>query len=101
MSLVTTIMSRLIKKPIIVPSGVTVVKNGEIFAIKGSKGELTVNAFPGIDVMIEEGKIWIKESADLANKAMLGTIWSLMTNAIQGVTEGFEKNLEIEGVGYR
>lgn len=94
-------MSRLIKKPIIIPAGVTIVKTEDVFVVKGPKGELRMNMFPGIDVAIEEGKAWVKEAAGLANKAMLGTFWSLMTNAVQGVTEGFVKNLEIEGVGYR
>lgn len=94
-------MSRLIKKPIIVPAGVTITKTGDVFAVKGPKGELTMHTFPGIEVSIEEGKVWIKDSESLVNKAMLGTFWSLMTNTIQGVTEGFVKNLEIEGVGYR
>jgi large subunit ribosomal protein L6 len=94
-------MSRLIKKPIAIPDGVTVTKSGDVFVFKGPKGELSMTAFPGIDFSIEVGKAWVKESEGLTNAAMLGTFWSLATNAVAGVTEGFVKNLEIEGVGYR
>ena len=68
---------------------------------KGPKGELKMNIFPGIDFSVAEGQAWVKEGDGLENKAMLGTFWSLATNAVEGVTKGFEKNLEIEGVGYR
>jgi large subunit ribosomal protein L6 len=94
-------MSRLIKKPILIPAGATITKTGDVFAFKGPKGELSMAAFPGIDFSIEDGKAWVKEADGLANKAMLGTFWSLATNAVEGVTQGFAKNLEIEGVGYR
>ena len=94
-------MSRLIKKHIAIPLGTTVTTTSDGFSIKGPKGELTMKAFPGIAVALEAGKAWIKESEGLSNKAMLGTFWSLMSNAVAGVTEGFVKNLEIEGVGYR
>lgn len=94
-------MSRLIKKPIAIPTGTTVTQAGDVFIFKGSKGELKMNAVPGIEVTIEDGKFWVKQGAALENKAMLGTFWSLAHNAIQGVTEGYTKTLEIEGVGYR
>jgi large subunit ribosomal protein L6 len=94
-------MSRLIKKPIAMPAGTTVTKTGDDFMFKGAKGTLTMHAFPGIDFSIEDDKAWVKESKGLTNKAMLGTFWSLATNAVEGVTNGFAKNLEIEGVGYR
>ncbi len=95
-------MSRLIKKPILIPSGTAVTQNGDVFIFKGAKGELKMNAVPGIEVVIEDGKFWVKRAAaGLENEAMLGTFWSLAQNAIQGVTEGYVKTLEIEGVGYR
>lgn len=94
-------MSRLIKKSIAVPTGTTVTKTGDLFVFKGPKGELSMNVFPGIDFAVADGEAWVKESEGLENKAMLGTFWSLATNAVEGVTKGFEKNLEIEGVGYR
>ena len=94
-------MSRLIKKHITIPANVSVTEAGDVFVVKGPKGELTMKRVQGITVTIEEGKVWVKEGEGLTNKAMLGTFWSLLTNAITGVTEGFTKNLEIEGVGYR
>jgi large subunit ribosomal protein L6 len=94
-------MSRLIKKPISIPSGTTVTQSGGNFVFKGVKGELKMKAIPGIDVTIEDGKFWVKRGEGLTNEAMLGTFWSLAQNAIQGVAEGYAKTLEIEGVGYR
>jgi large subunit ribosomal protein L6 len=84
-------MSRLIKKPIMIPTGVTVQTAGNIFAVKGPKGERKVKLAPGVTVKVEGDKLWVTA----------GTEWALARNAIQGVTEGFVKVLEIEGVGYR
>lgn len=98
-------MSRLIKKSIAIPAGTTVTQSGGVFVFKGPKGELKMDAVPGILVEIEGRNFWVKPNGKpgeaLENKAMLGTFWSLAQNAIQGVTEGFVKTLEIEGVGYR
>jgi large subunit ribosomal protein L6 len=94
-------MSRLIKKPVVLPEGVTVSLSGETLAVQGPKGELTVKIVPGVTVTSKEGGVWIEEGKDLANVAMLGTTWALVRNAIEGVTKGFAKKLEIEGVGYR
>ncbi|MDE2019324.1 MAG: 50S ribosomal protein L6 [Patescibacteria group bacterium] len=94
-------MSRLIKKSIQIPAGATVTQNGSNFVFKGPKGELALKAVPGIEVSIEGDQFWVKRGEGLENEAMLGTFWSLVKNAFQGVTEGFAKNLEIEGVGYR
>ena len=94
-------MSRLIKKPIALPEGVTVTLRGDLCAIKGPKGELEVVVVPGITVTSKEGGVWIEQGKDLANTAMLGTTWALVRNAVEGVTKGFTKKLEIEGVGYR
>ncbi len=94
-------MSRLIKKSIVIPAGVTVSENGGVLMVKGPKGELTVNVPANVTVRIEEGNLWVDKNAEEGEKAMLGTFWSLSRNAILGVTEGFTKVLEIEGVGYR
>lgn len=104
-------MSRLIKKSIAIPTGTTVTQTGDVLVFKGPKGELKMNAVPGIVVEIEGQNFWVKPAEPkagltgnvpvLENKAMLGTFWSLAQNAIQGVTEGYVKTLEIEGVGYR
>ena len=93
-------MSRLIKKSIPVPAGVTVSQTTGVFAIKGPKGELTVNIPTGVTIKIDGANVWVEKANDDA-KAMSGTVWALIRNAIAGVTEGFIKILEIEGVGYR
>jgi len=94
-------MSRLIKKSIPIPAGVTVTPSAGVLAFKGPKGELKVKLVPGIVAAIDGGALWIKEGTGLENRAMLGTTWSHAKNAIQGVMEGYVKTLEIEGVGYR
>ncbi len=94
-------MSRLIKKPIEIPEGVTVAaRDGELF-IKGPKGESAVRLAPGVSAVQKDRGIWIEQGENLANPAMLGTTWALVRNAVEGVTNGFTKKLEIEGIGYR
>lgn len=94
-------MSRLIKKSIPLPEGVTVTPEAGSVAIKGPKGQLKVILVPGIVVASKDGGVWVEQGKDLTNVAMLGTTWALIKNAIEGVTKGFAKKLEIEGVGYR
>lgn len=94
-------MSRLIKKPIIIEPGVTVTENSGVVTFKGPKGELTVTLVPGIAARIEGSNLWIEKRGDEAHKAIAGTLWALSKNAMEGVTKGFVKVLEIEGVGYR
>ena len=84
-------MSRLTKKPIIVPSGVTVQEAGGFLAAKGPKGEARVKLPAGVTMKMEGANLWVDD----------GTTWALARNAVQGVAEGFAKVLEIEGVGYR
>ncbi len=93
-------MSRLIKKPIAIPQGVTVTQGDAVLAVKGPKGELSVKLPSHVTVKIDGQTLWVEKSGE-GEKAMLGTIWALTKNALQGVTEGFTKVLEIEGVGYR
>lgn len=93
-------MSRLIKKPITIASGATLTKNGNVLNVKGPKGELKVIIPAGVEPKIE-GTNFSVESKDLDNSAFAGTFYSLVKNAIIGVTDGFVKILEIEGVGYR
>lgn len=84
-------MSRLVKKPIAIPSGVTVAATDVFLVIKGPKGEEKVKLPPQSTAKIADGNLWVST----------GTEWALARNALQGVTEGFVKTLEIEGVGYR
>lgn len=93
-------MSRLIKKPIIIPQGVTVTQGDGILAVRGPKGELTVRVPTSVAVKIDGRNLWIEKGGE-GERALLGTTWALTRNAVEGVTEGFVKILEIEGVGYR
>ncbi len=95
-------MSRLAKKPLIIPSGVTVSSDGSVLSVKGPKGELTVNIPYGINVAVNGNEISVStEKTAKQNRANVGTVWSLARNSILGVTEGYGKVLEIEGVGYK
>jgi large subunit ribosomal protein L6 len=95
-------MSRLAKKPIMITKGVTVLATPEGFRVTGPKGELLVLHLPKIDVEEKEGGLTVTaQGTDKQSRANLGTQWSLLRNAVQGVHEGFIKILEIEGIGYR
>ncbi len=95
-------MSRLGKQPIAIPNGVEASFAEGVLTIKGSKGTLTVAVKPVVSVAIENNTIVfapVKETIEA--KALWGTYAALAHNMIAGVTEGFKKVLEIEGVGYR
>ena len=96
-------MSRIGKLPISVPGGVTItLDDGNTVTVKGPKGTLTEKISP--DMMIEQdnGVLHVKRpSDDKQHRALHGLTRSLIHNMVVGVTEGFAKNLEIEGVGYR
>jgi large subunit ribosomal protein L6 len=93
-------MSRLIKKPIKILTGATATLAGTILTVKGPKGELTVKVPPRTEVKIEGENITVVAETD-GPTAEAGTFFALTKNALTGVTEGFMKILEIEGVGYR
>jgi large subunit ribosomal protein L6 len=94
-------MSRLIKKPIIITAGATLVQTGDVLLVKGPKGEIKITVPPGVEAKTEGENFWITATKDVKISAIQGTIWALAKNAIEGVTVGFTKVLEIEGVGYR
>lgn len=95
-------MSRLSKKPIAVPPGVTVEAKDDFVSVKGPKGEQKVSRLPWTEVKAGEGGIMVGGAAtNKQARANVGTMWSLVRNAIAGVHEGYRKTLEIEGVGYR
>jgi large subunit ribosomal protein L6 len=95
-------MSRLAKKPVIIPNGVTITQGDRELSVKGPKGELKVMIPANIKVELKpEGAMVSYLDSSKQARANSGTVWSLTQNAIQGVSEGFQKNLEIEGVGYR
>jgi len=95
-------MSRIGRKPIVVPQGVTVeIRNGEV-AVAGLKGNLTIKIRPEVEVVEENNQILVKrkEESKLA-RSLHGLTRTLIANAIEGVTNGFSKTLQIVGTGYR
>ncbi len=97
-----SLMSRIGKKPIEIPSGVEVkVAEGNII-VKGQKGTLSWSCPQGISVSVEDGKVFVNRSGDSKNeKALHGLTRSLLANMITGVSQGYQKVMEIHGVGYR
>ncbi|MEA3452873.1 MAG: 50S ribosomal protein L6 [Patescibacteria group bacterium] len=95
-------MSRIGKKPIDIPAGVEAKMEKGEFKVKGSKGELSFQIRPEIEVVIKDNQIitTIKEETKQSN-AFWGLTRSLIFNAVQGVTKEYEKQLEIQGVGYK
>ncbi len=94
-------MSRLIKKPIAITGGATLVQNGSVLTIKGPKGELVIALPAGVEVKTEGANFWVSTTQETKTTALQGTVWALAKNAVEGVTVGVTKVLEIEGVGYR
>jgi large subunit ribosomal protein L6 len=95
-------MSRIGNAPIIIPAGVEVRKDRNTVVVKGPKGELSRSFHPDINITIEGEKILVKRPTDERNhRAIHGLSRTLLANMVKGVTEGFEKTLEIQGVGYR
>ena len=95
-------MSRIGKQPIIIPENVEVKINDGQIIVKGPKGELTQSMPSQIEVVLKENELLVtlrKKTKDTS--ALWGLFRTLIFNMVQGVTEGFEKKLEIQGVGYR
>jgi large subunit ribosomal protein L6 len=96
------IMSRIGRLPVTIPSGVQVNLTGNEVEIKGPKGSMKKVFSPQIEISLEEGKIIIRRSSDEKNvRALHGTTRSILNNMVLGVSVGFTKVLEIDGVGYR
>lgn len=95
-------MSRIGKLPIEIPSGVTITVDTDVITVKGAKGELTVPHLSDVTVAIEDGKATVTRKDDQRiAKAQHGLQRALLNNAVVGVTQGFEKKLEVNGVGFR
>ncbi|MEO6513414.1 MAG: 50S ribosomal protein L6 [Candidatus Saccharimonadales bacterium] len=95
-------MSRIGKQPIALPSGVTITVDPANITVAGSKGTLSQFTMPGITVKQEDNQILVTRVDDEApNRAKHGLMRSLVNNMVQGVTQGFSKKLEINGVGFR
>ena len=93
-------MSRIGNRVIAIPEGVTVTLNEDVVTVKGPKGELSQKMLKDISMKQEDGQITLERKNENA-KAMHGTMNALINNMIIGVTKGYEKGLEIVGVGYR
>ncbi|MGD0697714.1 MAG: 50S ribosomal protein L6 [Terriglobia bacterium] len=93
-------MSRIGTKPIEIPSGVTVQPEGLALVVKGPKGSLRVALPSGIGVEKHDGRLVTSRQND-EQSALHGLVRSLVANAVHGVTKGFEKHLDIVGIGYR
>ncbi|HLU23930.1 50S ribosomal protein L6 [Lederbergia graminis] len=95
-------MSRIGKKPIEIPAGVTVTQNGNTVTVKGPKGELTNSFNAEMAINIEDNVITVTRPSDAKeHRSLHGTTRSLISNMVEGVSKGFEKSLELVGVGYR
>lgn len=93
-------MSRIAKKPIPLPKGVDLNIQDDALSVKGPKGALSVARPEGIDIKIEDGNI-VLAPVEPSYMAITGTIRSILGNMVHGVSEGFERKLELVGVGYR
>ena len=95
-------MSRVGRMPVVIPTGVKVEINGANIDVKGPKGEMKRTFSPLIGIAMENGQIVITRQSDLpAERALHGTTRAVLANMVHGVSAGFERVLEIEGVGYR
>ena len=95
-------MSRIGKKPVAVPSGVTANVSGQTVKVKGPKGQLEVALHDEVVVALEDGAVKVTPRNQTKRaRAMWGLSRTLVSNLVVGVTQGFERKLEINGVGYR
>ena len=95
-------MSRIGKKPVAIPAGVTAKLEGQSIAVKGAKGELEFTAPDEVGITVEGNVVHITpHHQDKRSRAMWGTARARVQNLVIGVTKGFEKKLEINGVGYK
>lgn len=95
-------MSRVGKKPIEIPSGVTISFDGNNVTVKGPKGELSRSFNPDIEIKVEDNVINVSRPSDSKeHRALHGTTRALLSNMVEGVSKGYERALELIGVGYR
>jgi len=95
-------MSRIAKSPVELPSGVEFSQSGSVVTMKGSKGTLSLELNSEVELTVEDNALTVKpRSGSRFATAVSGTMRSLLANMAQGVTEGFERKLQLVGVGYR
>ena len=95
-------MSRIGRKPVVVPAGVEVAVNGNIVTVKGPKGQLEQEISKNLTVEVKEGEVVVTRPTDnREDRSQHGLARTLINNMIVGVTQGFEKKLQLVGVGYK
>lgn len=94
-------MSRIAKSAIQLPKGVEVRQDGREVTVKGSKGQMSLTLNDGIDLSVEADVVRLSDESVASQRAMAGTTRALLANLVQGVSAGFERKLELVGVGYR
>jgi large subunit ribosomal protein L6 len=95
-------MSRIGKRPVAVPSGVTAAVDGQTVKVKGPKGQLQFIVHDDVEVKFENGQVTVAPRSETKRaRSLYGTARAQIANLVEGVTKGFEKKLEITGVGYR
>ena len=95
-------MSRVAKSPVVIPAGVEVKFGTEVLTISGKNGELSLPLSQDVNIALEEGQLTFTPNNDSKHAgAMSGTLRALVNNMVKGVAEGFEKKLQLIGVGYR
>ena len=94
-------MSRVAKDPVKLPQGVEIKLNGQELSVKGAKGSLDLNLHSTVEVVQEDGVLKFNARPGSPNMAMAGTTRALVQNMVTGVTQGFERKLQLVGVGYK
>lgn len=95
-------MSRVAKNPVALPAGVEVVIAGQQVSVKGAKGSLALNVHSSVEVSQDGAELrFAARNGDQQNRAMAGTTRALVNNMVIGVSQGFERKLQLVGVGYR
>lgn len=95
-------MSRIGRRPLQIPPGVTVEVSDGVVTAKGPNGELKLALHPEISVAVDGGVLRVERpSEEPRHKALQGTMWALLRNMMEGVTQGYQRVLEIHGVGYK
>ena len=95
-------MSRVGKNPVTIPSGVTATLNGRQIAVKGKLGELKLAIADDVEASVADGKVWVKPRAETKRaRAQWGTTRALINNMVKGVSQGYKRVLDINGVGLK
>ncbi len=95
-------MSRIANNPVKIPTGVELKLSGQDVAVKGAKGSLQMTVHPSVEISQEEGELrFAARNGDQQSRALAGTMRALVSNMVTGVSEGFERKLQLIGVGYR